>query len=92
MRTYGDKVYNNFCDLSVPEDGIEHESFTVISIALLHVYDKKYYLQVYLPNYAYKISDHQKTDYLVDNFFETMKISFFWILRNESYKFCVTMI
>ena len=91
-KTYGDKVCNNFCGLSVPEDGVEHKSFTVISIDLLHIYDKNYYLQVYLHNYAYKIVDNQKTDYLVDNLFETMKISFFFILINESYKFCVTMI
>ena len=32
IRTYGDKIYTNFCDLNVPEDDIECESFTVISI------------------------------------------------------------
>ena len=48
MRTYGDKVYINFRGLNVPEDDIECESFTVISIDSLLIYDKKYYLQVYL--------------------------------------------
>ena len=26
------KVYTNFCGVNLPEDDIEHESFTVISI------------------------------------------------------------
>ena len=38
----------------MPEDGIEYGSFTVISIDFLLVYEKKYYLQVYLDNFAYK--------------------------------------
>ena len=33
VRTYGDKVYSNFCNLNVPEDGEECESFTIISIS-----------------------------------------------------------
>ena len=53
-RTNGDKVYTNFRGLYVPEDGIEYGSFTVISIDFLLVYEKKYYLQVYLDNFAYK--------------------------------------
>ena len=32
MRTYSDNVYTNFCGLNLPEDDIECESFTVISI------------------------------------------------------------
>ena len=55
MRTYGDKVYTNFCGLDVLEDDIECESLTVISIAFLLVYDNKYYFQVYLHNCAFKI-------------------------------------
>ena len=38
----------------MPEDDIECESFTAISIDSLLVYDKKYYLQVYLDNCAWK--------------------------------------
>ena len=53
IRTYGDKVYTNFCGLNVPEDDIEFESFTVISIYSLLVCEKKY-LQVYLDYCAYK--------------------------------------
>ena len=30
IRTYGNKVYSNFCGLNVPEDDIECESFTAI--------------------------------------------------------------
>ena len=48
ILTYGDKVYTNFCDLDVPENDKEYESFTVISIDSLLVYNEKYYLQVFL--------------------------------------------
>ena len=54
MKTFGDKVYTNFRDLIVPEDDIQCESFIVISIYSLLVYNKKYYLQVYLDNCALK--------------------------------------
>ena len=43
-RTCGDKVYTNSRGLDVPEDGIERESFMVISIDYLLVYRNKYYL------------------------------------------------
>ena len=55
MRRYSDKVYTNFRGLSVPEDGVECESFTVISINSLLVYDNKYYLQVCLGKCVYKM-------------------------------------
>ena len=70
IRTYGGKVYSNFCSLNVPENDIECQSFTVISIGSLLVYEIKYYLQVYLDNCAYKIAKKQMTDYLDDNLFE----------------------
>ena len=70
IRTYSDKVYTNFRGLNVPEDDIEWEFFTVISIDSLLVYENKYYLQVYLDNCAYKIAKKQMTDYLDDNRFE----------------------
>ena len=57
IRAYGDKVYTKFRGLNVPEDDIECESFTAISIASLLLYENKYYLQVYLHNCAYKIID-----------------------------------
>ena len=44
IRTFGDKVYTKFRCLNMSEDDIECESFTVISIDSLLVYDKKYYL------------------------------------------------
>ena len=56
-RTYGDKVYSNFRGLNVPEDDIECEYFTIISIDSLLVYGNKYCLQVYLGNCAYKTSE-----------------------------------
>ena len=52
------------------EYGIECESFTFISIDYLLIYEKKYYLQVYLDNCAYKIANKQMEDYLDDNLFE----------------------
>ena len=52
IRTYGDKVCANFPGLNVQEDYLEFESFTVISVDSLLVYDKKYYLQVYIDNCA----------------------------------------
>ena len=56
--------------MNVSEDDIECESFTVISIDSLLVYNKKYYLQVYLDNCAYKTVHRQMTDYLDKNLFE----------------------
>ena len=47
MRTYRDRVNTNFCVLNVPEEDIECESFTVISIDSLLVYENKSYLQIY---------------------------------------------
>ena len=54
----------------MPEDGVECESCTIISIDSLLVYKDKYYLQVYLDNCPYKIVDKQIVDYLNDNLFE----------------------
>ena len=70
IRTYGDKVYTNFRGLNVSEEDIECESFIVISIDSLLVYNNKYYLQVYLDNYAYKTVNKQMTDYFDENLFE----------------------
>ena len=69
-RTFGDKVHTNFRGLNVPEDDKEWESFTVISINSLLVYDKEYFLQVYLENCAYKIVNKQMADYLDEILFE----------------------
>ena len=32
MRRYGDEGYTVFCTLNVPEDGVEYDFFTIISI------------------------------------------------------------
>ena len=45
----------NFYGSNVPEDGIEFESFTVISIDSLLVYENKYYLQLYLGSCTSKL-------------------------------------
>ena len=42
LRTYGDKVHTNFRSLNMPEDGVECESFKIISIDSLLVYENKY--------------------------------------------------
>ena len=55
IRADGDNVYTNCRGLNVPEDGVQCESFTIISIDSLLVYEKKYYLQKYLDNFAFKI-------------------------------------
>ena len=52
------------------EDDIGFESFTVIFINSQLVYDKRYYLQVCLDNFAYKIVNKQMTYYLDENLFE----------------------
>ena len=49
---------------------LEDESFTVISIDLLLVHKKNYYLQLYLENFAYRISKKIMEDYLDENLFE----------------------
>ena len=69
IRTYSDKSFIIFRGLNVTEDDIECESFTVISIDFLLIYDKKYYLQVYLDNCA-KTLNKQMTDYLHDHLSE----------------------
>ena len=55
IKTFDDKGYSNFRSLNVTEDDKETNSFTVISVFSLLVYNKKYYLQVYLENFTYKI-------------------------------------
>ena len=54
----------------MPEDDIGCESFTVISIDSLLVYENKYWLQVYLDSCAYKIANKQMTDSLDGNLFD----------------------
>ena len=68
--TYCNKVYTKFRGLNVPEDDIESESFTVISIDSLLAYKNEYYPQVYLNNCTYEITNKQMTGYLDDNLFE----------------------
>ena len=70
IRTCSDKVYINSRGVNVPEDDIECESFTVISIDSLSVYENKYYLQAYLDHCASKIGNKEMTDYLDNNLFD----------------------
>ena len=71
IKIYGDKAYTNFIGLNVPEDDIECEFFTFISIESLLLYEKKYFLQVYIDNCAGKIVDKWMIDYLGDIPLET---------------------
>ena len=64
--TYGDKVFANYRDLNVPEDGAECESFTIIAIDSLLNYKNKYYLHVYSDNCANKFVGKQMIDYLFE--------------------------
>ena len=54
----------------MPEDDIECEFFTIISIDSLPLYKNKNYLLVHLDNCAYKIANKQMADYLDENLFE----------------------
>ena len=67
IKTYGNKVYSNFCGLNVPQGGIEFEYFTVISTDSLLLYENKYFLQIYSEIMLMKLL---KVDYLGDNPFE----------------------
>ena len=70
-RVYDDNVYTNFCDLNVPEECSECESFTIIFIDSLLVYENKYYLQVYLDNCTYKIVNIPMINYLDYHLFDS---------------------
>ena len=54
ITTYNKKVYTKFRGLNLQEDSIKCESFTVIFIDSLLVFESKCYLQVYLDNCVYK--------------------------------------
>ena len=54
--------------LNVPENDIECEFFTVISIDYLLVYEDEYYLHIHLDNYAHKIENKKLLNILMRNF------------------------
>ena len=60
--------------LNVPEDSVEYESFTVISI---DSDNSKYYLQVHSGNCAHKIVNTQMIHYLDKSLLESDKNQFF---------------
>ena len=66
--------------MDVPEDDVECESFTVISTGSLLLYESKYYMQVYLDNYAYKFANKQIWIILMAIF-----------LKIRHYKCCITI-
>ena len=70
IRTYDDKIYTNFCCLNGPVDDTECEYFSHFCWFFACIYDKKYYLQVYLDNCANKTVNKQMTDYLDEKLFE----------------------
>ena len=71
IKTYGNKVYANFHNLNVPKNNVECETFSIISIDSLLVYENKYYVQAYLHSYVYKTLNTQMVYYLGDNIFES---------------------
>ena len=54
-RTNGDKIQTNFHSLNVPEDGVGYESFTIISIDYLVIFENKYYIIVTRNNIVWKL-------------------------------------
>ena len=56
--------------LNVPKDDLECESFTVIFINSLPIFENKYCLQVYLYKFTYKIVNKQMNDDLDDILFK----------------------
>ena len=61
----------------------------VIFIGWLFMTTRQQYLQVYLEVCAYKTVDKKMIDYLSDNLL--ISTSFFFILKTESYKLCITI-
>ena len=57
ISIFGDKIYDGFHGLNAPEDRVECESFTIISIDSLLAYESIYCLKVHLENFADKIVD-----------------------------------
>ena len=55
----------------MPKDDVESESFLIISMNCLLVYENKHYLQVYLDNCTYKTLNIEMLGYLDDNPFGT---------------------
>ena len=53
------------------QDGVECESFMIISIVPLPVHENKYYPQVHWDICAYKIVDKQMIDYLENQLFDS---------------------
>ena len=70
IRKYSGKVYNDFRGLNMPDDDTKFESFTIISIDFLLVWERKYYQQVCLNNCTYKITKKKSLVYLDDNLFK----------------------
>ena len=69
-KNNSDNVYTNFIDWDVQEDDTECESFRIVSIDSLLVYESKYYMEVYLDKYVNTITSKQMADSLDDNLFE----------------------
>ena len=88
IKEYDDKFNTISWDLHVPEIGVIGELFTVFSIDSLLLYEKKYYLQVYLDNCAYKIVNTELIDYHEDKLSKSDENKF---LINWSYKHCITI-
>ena len=74
IRTCVNRIYTNLrgnlyveIHTSLQEDGGECESFTLISIDSLLIYENKYCLQVYLDSCTFNTVNFEMLDYLKDN-------------------------
>ena len=75
-KACSDIVYTNFGGLNVLEDSVKYESFTIIYIDPLLVYQNKY-----LDDCAHKIVNTQMVDYFGDNLFESDEnLSLIWYM------------
>ena len=71
-----------FGDLNLVGDGGESWSFTIISIGFLLLFERKYFLQVYLENCAYKTVDKRLIDYVYNHLFDSDPnyfLNFWWM-------------
>ena len=73
LHTDDEKLLEKYEAIWAKIDLFSHESFTIIFIDSVLVYESKYYLTVYVQHCAYKSLNTQIVDYMGDNLFESDK-------------------
>ena len=71
IKTNDQKINADIYDLGVPEDGVDCNCMTIISINFLFIYNKKRYMQVYLDDCVYNTVNKQMTRYRDYDFIES---------------------